>query len=195
MKKSEPEVKLHPRLWQIADVDSYKNMYDTKERIDEHVAAITEQLDEFYARTGTDEEFFEDNPAPNVSTQVYAKYVELRHEYSYLYPYYEFSDNYISLTLKLNEMLFTHDFDYCLKYFEKHLDELTEKRSEAQIKRAMSDGITKLMLEKHKDIRGKDNSPISTEDKKRMYGYVAEFLENDHGWSKQEALAALNGVV
>jgi len=191
MKKSAPEVKLHPRLWQIADVDTYKSMYDIKEPFDEYVAAIQEELDEFYARTGTDKEFFEDNPAPNVSTQVYAKYVDLNHQYTFLYPNYEFSGGYIDLTIKLNEMLFTHDFNYCLEYFEKHLAMLTEKRSEAQFNRAMSDGISKLMLEKHKDFRGKENSPISAQDKKRMLGYVAEFLVEDHQWSKEDASSVL----
>jgi hypothetical protein len=191
MKKTEPEVKLHPRLWQIADVDTYKSVFDIKERLDEHVAAITEQLEEFYARTGTDEDFFEDNPAPNVSTQVYSKWVELKHQYRYQWPNYEYADGYINLTLKINDMLSTHDFDYCLKYFEKKLAELTEKRGKSQASCAMADAISEFQLEKHKKFRGKDNSPITAQDKKRVLEYMSEFLKEDHGWSDEDAAVVL----
>lgn len=191
MKKTEPEVKLHPRLWQIADMETYKDLFDIKERLGEHVAAITEQLEQFYASTGTDEDFFEDNPGPNISTQVYSKWVELKHLWRFQWPNYEHADGYINLTLKINDMLSTHDFDHCLKYFEKRLEELTEKLGESQGICAMADAIAQFQLEKHKKFRGKGNSPITAQDKKRIVEYMSEFLKEDHGWSDKDAAVVL----
>lgn len=189
-----PNFELHPRLWQIVDVDTFRVNCDILERLEAHEVAIGKQLDDFYTRTGTDEDFFEDNPAPNVSTHVFAKYAELRHSRWYVYPNYKYTKDYIELFIKVNKMLFTYDFDYCLKYFEKHLVKITEKRSEEQVIRAFSDGGTKLLLQHHKSFRDKPNEPFTEAYTKELMMYVAEFLVEDHGWSDEDASVVLKSA-
>lgn len=152
--------------------------------------AVEVQLEQFYALTGTDEEFFDESLSPNVSSEVFSKWVELRHQRFYQWPNFEYADEYVNLGLRVNELLFTHDFDYCVRYFEKHLAEITEKRSISQFQRAMSDGIQLWQLQQQKQHRGEDNYPVTARDKVAMLEYAKEFLREDHGWDEANINAA-----
>lgn len=179
--------KLHPRLGQIVDLELLQNMYKLQDDIDSHVEAVDVQLDEFYRQTGTDEEFFEETGAPKVSKDIFAKWVELYHTKFYLAPSYQYVTNFIELAVKVNQMLQTHDFDYSLKYYEKNIAEIDEKRTEAQIQRAMADAIQQLQIHNFTKWREDKNAKLTDADRKLMFRYAAEFLKDDHGWGEKEA--------
>lgn len=194
MRKTSDEVSLHPRLWQIVDGETYSKLFEIKEEIEGHVEAVNQKLQEFYKMTGADEGFFEDSPAPNVSNQVYGNYLELRRQHRYQWPNYEFAEGYISLALKVNEMLGTREFDHCIKFFEKKLAELNSDREISQFKSAMADGISQLQLEKHSAFRGSENAPITDRDRRRIFKYTVEYLKDDYGWSEKDIHNALEGI-
>lgn len=190
LKSSKDE--LHPKLWQIVDLNLYKTLFDSKQQIDDHIAAAKQGLEAFFKTTGIDEKYFAQKLAPNVSTEVYTDFVNLNHQYKYMIPTVEYINNYISLTLDVNEMLFKHDFDDCVDYFEAEDRKATIKRRTRESASATYLALTKFGLQNHKRLRREsEDYAMSDADRKQISEYTGQYLKTDYGWTDDAIIKEL----